>query len=59
MPIGTLAFNGQDYLNGWVLPNFYFHYTSAYNILRHNGVPVGRPFLAQCRACRCPARSRR
>lgn len=42
MPIGTLAFNGQDYLNGWVLPNFYFHYTSAYNILRHNGVPVGK-----------------
>lgn len=41
-PIGTLEFNGADYLNGWALPNFYFHYTSAYNILRHNGVPLGK-----------------
>ena len=42
MPMGTLAFNGADYLNGWALPNFYFHYTSAYNILRNNGVPLGK-----------------
>jgi hypothetical protein len=42
MPIGTLAFNGADYLNGWALPNFYFHYTTAYSILRHNGVPLGK-----------------
>jgi hypothetical protein len=41
-PIGTLSFNGLDYLNGWALPNFYFHYTSAYNILRHNGVGLGK-----------------
>lgn len=46
MSIGTLAFNGTDYLNGWALPNFYFHYSAAYNILRHNGVSLGkRDFL--------------
>jgi hypothetical protein len=42
LPIGTLSFSGLDYLNGWALPNFYFHYTTAYNILRHNGVPLGK-----------------
>jgi hypothetical protein len=42
MPIGTLSFKGADYLNGWALPNFYFHYTTAYSILRHNGVPLGK-----------------
>ena len=42
LPIGTLSFSGIDYLNGWALPNFYFHYTTAYNILRHNGVPLGK-----------------
>jgi hypothetical protein len=42
MPIGTLSFNGLDYLNGWALPNFYFHYSAAYNILRHNGVALGK-----------------
>lgn len=46
MPIGTLTFTGLDYLNGWALPNFYFHYSAAYNILRHNGVTLGkRDFL--------------
>ena len=33
---------GQDYLTGWMLPNMYFHITTAYNILRHNGVEVGK-----------------
>ena len=42
MQIGQLSFSGADYLNGWALPNFYFHYTTAYNILRHNGVPLGK-----------------
>jgi uncharacterized protein len=42
LPIGTLSFSGVDYLNGWALPNFYFHYAAAYNILRHNGVDVGK-----------------
>jgi len=46
LPIGTIKFNGLDYLNGWALPNFYFHYTTAYAILRHNGIGLGkREFL--------------
>lgn len=39
----TLNFNGLDYLNNWVLPNFYFHITTAYDILRHNGLTIGKP----------------
>jgi hypothetical protein len=42
LPIGTLSFSGSDYLNGWALPNFYFHSSTAYNILRHNGVSLGK-----------------
>jgi hypothetical protein len=39
-------FKGDDYLVGFVLPNFYFHVTTAYAILRHCGVEVGkRDFL--------------
>lgn len=46
MRSGTLKFNGQDFLLNFVLPNFYFHMTTAYNILRHNGLDVGkRDFL--------------
>jgi hypothetical protein len=37
-----LAFKGQDYLVTFALPNFYFHVTAAYAILRHNGVPLGK-----------------
>jgi hypothetical protein len=37
---------GDDYLNHFVLPNFYFHATSAYAILRHAGADLGkRDFL--------------
>ena len=37
---------GVDYLNHFVLPNFYFHVTTAYDILRHCGVEIGkRDFL--------------
>jgi uncharacterized protein len=37
---------GDDYLNHFVLPNFYFHITTAYDILRHCGVECGkRDFL--------------
>lgn len=37
---------GDDYLNHFVLPNFYFHCTAAYAILRHCGVDIGkRDFL--------------
>ena len=40
-------FTGADYLTGFVLPNFFFHVTTAYALLRANGVPVGKPdFLA-------------
>jgi len=37
-----LKFTGQDYLLKWVIPNVYFHVTTAYNILRHNGVDLGK-----------------
>lgn len=37
-----LEFKGREYLINWVLPNFYFHVTTAYNILRHNGVDIGK-----------------
>jgi uncharacterized protein len=33
---------GDDYLNHFVLPNFYFHLTTAYAILRHCGVEIGK-----------------
>ena len=35
-------FTGADYLRRFALPNFYFHATTAYAILRHNGVDVGK-----------------
>jgi hypothetical protein len=38
-----LKFTGQDYLLKWVMPNVYFHVTTAYNILRYNGVELGKP----------------
>ncbi len=34
--------SGEDYFNSFVLPNFYFHSTVAYAILRHNGVELGK-----------------
>jgi len=37
---------GAQYLIDWALPNFYFHVTTAYGLLRHNGVDLGkRDFL--------------
>lgn len=41
-PNATLQFTGKDYFLNFVVPNFYFHYTTAYAILRHNGVPIGK-----------------
>jgi uncharacterized protein len=39
---------GEPYLKHWVIPNFFFHITTAYGILRHNGVEVGKAdFLGQ------------
>ena len=37
-----LKFNGRDYLHFYALPNFYFHVTTAYALLRHNGVDLGK-----------------
>lgn len=37
-----IQLTGQDYLTGFVLPNFFFHMTTAYALLRHNGVDVGK-----------------
>lgn len=34
--------SGQTYLLGYGLPQFFFHVTTAYDILRHNGVEVGK-----------------
>ena len=39
----TLNFTGMTYLLNFVLPNFYFHITTAYDILRHNGVELTKP----------------
>ena len=38
---------GATYLTGFALPNFYFHATTAYAILRHAGVPLGKPDFLQ------------
>lgn len=37
-----MTFGGLDYLTDFVLPNFYFHLTTAYAILRNQGVPLGK-----------------
>ena len=37
-----IDFIGATYLSMWALPNIYFHVTTAYNILRHNGVVLGK-----------------
>lgn len=37
-----LQFTGQEYLLHFVLPNVYFHLTTAYAILRHNGLAIGK-----------------
>jgi hypothetical protein len=44
-PVGrerTRTMKAEAYLKLWVLPNMFFHITTAYAILRHNGVPVGK-----------------
>jgi hypothetical protein len=38
----TRHFTGQEYLMHYAYPHFYFHATTAYDILRHNGVEVGK-----------------
>jgi hypothetical protein len=38
----TLEFKGLEYLVRWVIPNAFFHVTTAYAILRHGGVEIGK-----------------
>jgi hypothetical protein len=38
----TRQASGEDYLLNFALPNFYFHVATAHNILRHNGLPIGK-----------------
>ena len=40
--LGGKSLKGTDYVNQLQLPNFYFHATTVYAILRHNGVPLGK-----------------
>jgi len=47
---GERQFRGLDYLLNYALPNFYFHVTTAYAILRHNGVKLGKGDYIQGRA---------
>ncbi len=42
MRAGPRTFTGHGYAMNFATPNFYFHVTSAYNILRHNGIEVGK-----------------
>jgi len=45
IPVGrdaTRTMKGEAYLKHWALPNFFFHVTMAYAILRHNGVDLGK-----------------
>jgi hypothetical protein len=41
-PRQAFQFPGLVFLRHWALPNFFFHVTTAYNILRHNGVELGK-----------------
>jgi uncharacterized protein len=39
---GAIVMNGRQFLRDWALPHFYFHVVTAYAILRHNGVDIGK-----------------
>jgi hypothetical protein len=41
-PSGEMKFTGRDFLTGFALPNFYFHVTTAYALLRHKGIAIGK-----------------
>ena len=41
-PRQTFSFTGLIYLRHWAIPNFYFHVTTTYALLRHNGVDIGK-----------------
>ncbi|ACG78458.1 conserved hypothetical protein [Phenylobacterium zucineum HLK1] len=42
LPNRTLTFTGRDFLLKFSLPNFFFHVTTAYALLRKEGVPLGK-----------------
>jgi hypothetical protein len=42
LPGGALTFTGEDYLLGFAIPNFFFHVVTAYDVLRHKGVSIGK-----------------
>jgi hypothetical protein len=49
----AISLTGLEYLTRFSLPNFYFHLTTAYDILRHNGVTLGkRDFLGDLSSSR-------
>ena len=39
---GPIAMTGENYLKTFALPNFFFHVTTTYALLRHNGVELGK-----------------
>jgi hypothetical protein len=41
-PSGEMKFSGRDFLTQFALPNFYFHATTAYGLLRHKGITIGK-----------------
>jgi len=41
-PNGEFRFTGKDFLAGFALPNFFFHVTTAYALLRHKGIAIGK-----------------
>jgi uncharacterized protein len=50
-----IAMNGLQFLQAWVLPHLYFHVVTAYDILRHSGVVIGkRDYLSQIGNFVCP-----
>jgi hypothetical protein len=41
-PNNSMTLNGQEFVNRFLFPNFYFHAATAHGILRHNGVEIGK-----------------
>jgi uncharacterized protein len=41
-PNGEMKFTGRDFLANFALPNFFFHVTTAYALLRHKGIAIGK-----------------
>lgn len=41
-PQGEMKFSGRDFLTQFALPNFFFHVTTAYGLLRHKGITIGK-----------------